>query len=144
MIIAYADASVDLPIISVGYVIYRSQHGTKEFLDAGTRLINANEHQRNIRWTIQRAEYWSAIIATRAAIDYGDGSLVMHMDNDQVVEDIQTGSWENEAYFEHCFRSFANRFDNWHITLIDRKNNPSHDQARVGLKIGRNLRESVS
>jgi len=136
----------------------------QDFLTAGTRLLNADEHDREgeerrsgssrrndsaqqnreIEWSIQRAEYYAAIIATRAALDYGSETFLLHMDCDDVVTDIRKDTWRNEAYFEHCFRSFIHRFDNWHITLVNRDNNQAaHEQARVGLKVGRDLHQGT-
>ena len=144
MIVGYCDASIDLPIVSVGYVLYRSGKGDQDFLTAGTRLLNADEHDREIEWSIQRAEYYAAIIATRAALDYGSETFLLHMDCDDVVTDIRKDTWRNEAYFEHSFRSFIHRFDNWHITLVNRDNNQAaHEQARVGLKVGRDLHQGT-
>ena len=144
MIVGYCDASIDLPIVSVGYVLYRSGKGDQDFLTAGTRLLNADEHDRDIEWSIQRAEYYAAIIATRAALDYGSETFLLHMDCDDVVTDIRKDTWRNEAYFEHSFRSFIHRFDNWHITLVNRDNNQAaHEQARVGLKVGRDLHQGT-
>ena len=144
MIVGYCDASIDLPIVSVGYVLYRSGKGDQDFLTAGTRLLNADQHDREIEWSIQRAEYYAAIIATRAALDYGSETFLLHMDCDDVVTDIRKDTWRNEAYFEHSFRSFIHRFDNWHITLVNRDNNEqAHEQARVGLKVGRDLHQGT-
>jgi len=144
MIVAYADASMDNPICSVGYVLFRSEMGDEEFLDAGTRLLNINECQRDIDWTVQKAEYWGAIIATRAALDYDEDTLLLHLDDRTLIPKIRDKEWDGESYFHDTFRSFANRFNNWHLSLVHRDNNTAaHKQARIGLQVGRDLREGV-
>jgi len=144
MIIAHADASVDLPIVSVGYVLYESTHGGQTFLDAGTRIVNANTCEKGVYWTSHKAEYWGAIIATRAALDHENQALLLQLDEETIVQRLNNGSWEWEQYFPHTFRSFANRFRSWHVSCIERDDNEAaHEQARVGLKIGRDLHNEL-
>ena len=142
MIVGYADASVKEPIVSVGYVLVDSAYSDQSLLETGTRIINTETCDRVVEWTSHKAEYWAAIIATRAALDYNETTLLLHLDSQQVVEWIREEGWKWEQYFPHTFRSFANRFDDWHISVVHRENNEvAHKQARVGLKVGQEINE---
>jgi len=140
VIIAHADASVDHPIVSVGYVLYKSTHGEQRFLDAGTRIINADQCEKDVEWTSHKAEYWAGIIATRASLDYENHALLLHLDENGIVERMNNDEWDWEDYFPHTFRSFANRFRAWRVSPVKRSDNEAaHEQARIGLKIGRDI-----
>jgi hypothetical protein len=144
MILAYADASVDTPIVSVGYILYRVDSGTEELLETGTRVLNADSHDRDIEWCSTRAEYFGAIVATRACLDYTSEPFVLHLDAEHVVRDIKQRTWNGEPYFPHCLFSFLERFDDYHVRVVHRENNKrAHEQARVGLKVGRDIQRGV-
>lgn len=144
MILAYADCSVDYPIVSVGYVLLRSRHGSEDLLETGTRVFDAEQDDRPIQWTSGRAEYMGAIVATRAALDYTDEPIVVHLDNAGVVEAIKNESWHHEPYFPHCLRSFLHRFRDYHVRMVHRdQNQKAHRQANVGLQIGREMAEGT-
>jgi len=144
MILGFADASVDDPIISVGYILYRADGGNEELIETGTRVLNAESHDREIEWDSNRAEYFGAIIATRAALDYTDEPFVLHLDHEEVAKRIKQRTWHMEPYFPHCLFSFLGRFEDYHVRCIHRDNNQrAHEQARLGLKIGRDIQEGV-
>ena len=144
MIVAYCDCSVDLPLVSVGYVLFRSSNGDEEFLDSGVRLLNADQCPRQINWTTMKAEYYAAIIATRAALDYDNSTLLLNCDSKETVRKIKQDEWNKEAYFPHTLFSFLNRYNDWHLSNVDRSNNEAaHQQARNGLRIGRDLQNGV-
>lgn len=144
MILAYADASVDTPLVSVGYILYRVDNGTEELLETGTRVLHVNSHDRGIEWCSTRGEYFGAIVATRACLDYTAEPFVLHLDNKAVVRKIKQRTWNGEPYFPHCLFSFLGRFDDYHVRLVHRDNNQrAHEQARLGLKIGRDIQDGV-
>jgi len=144
MIQAYADCSVDDPIYAVGYVIYRTQENEEQLLDTGTRVFNCERDTRDINWSVEKAEYYGAIIATRAALDYTHEPLQLHLDNADVVKNIKEeyDGWED--YFHHCLYSFLPRFEDYWVRLVHRKNNEAaHRQANTGLQIGREIQEGT-
>ncbi len=147
MIVAYSDASIDESndILSVGYVLYESQHTHETFLDTGCRVINLKQYdKREIEWTTPKAECYGGIIATRAALDYGSSAFILNMDADEVVRQLKDRTWHGESYFPHALFSFINRFSEYHITAVHRDSNEAaHEQARTGLKIGRDLQAGV-
>jgi hypothetical protein len=141
---AFSDCSLDLPVVSVGYILYRSTNGDEELLETGTRVLNADADDRQIEWSSGRAEYFSAIVAARAALDYTDEPIIFHLDNAGVVKAIKRDTWHHEGYFPHCFRSFAHRFEDWYVRVVHRdQNEKAHRQARVGLRVGREIREGT-
>lgn len=144
MIHAYADTSVDTPIVSVGYVLYRSSNGEEELLDTGTRVINADADDRRIDWDSMCGEYYAAIVATRASLAYTNEPFILNLDCTDVVRKIKERTWGKEAYFPHALYSFLGRFDEYHVRRVHRENNEvAHEQARVGLKIGREIQQGV-
>jgi len=147
VIVAYSDASVDQQngIVSVGYVLFRSHRGSEEFLDTGCRVINTDQYtERQIEWKTMKAEFYGAIIATRVALEYGSSALMLNLDDNHLVNKIKKQQWHGESYFPHALFSFINRFDDYHISVVHRDNNEAaHEQARTGLKIGRDLQEGV-
>jgi len=144
VILAYADCSLDHPIVSVGYVLCRAENGDESLIETGTRVLNANQDDRAVNWTSGRAEYYGAIIATRAALDYTDEQLILHLDNEGIVKAIKQGSWYHEDYFPHALFSFVCRFEDYHVRLVHRmRNEKAHEQARVGLRVGRELHEGT-
>lgn len=145
MILAYADCSKDDPIASVGYVLLRTKNGEETLLDTGTRVWNVREDDRDITWTTGRLEYYGAIVACRAAQDYTSEPIVIHLDNAGIVKAIKNDSWHHEPYFPHCLRSFMHRFDDWAVRIVHRKRNEkAHQQARTGLKIGREIHRGLA
>lgn len=144
MILVYADCSHDDPILSVGYVVYRANQGDETLLDTGTRVLNTQSHERDVTWCNSRGEYFAAIVGVRAALDYTNEPLVLHLDNDGVVEAIKTGENPFESYFQHALQSFLPRFDDYHVRSVHRETNEAaHRQARVGLQIGRDIQRGV-
>jgi len=132
-------------ILSVGYIIFRTDHGNRELVETGTRVINTSADDRNIDWCSMRGEYYGAIVAVRAALPYTDNSLTIHVDCDEVGKWIRHGNDPFESYFKHALRSFAHRFDNFSVSIIHREyNEQAHEQARLGLKIGRELKAEAS
>jgi len=144
MILAYADASVDTPIVSVGYILYRVENAEEELLETGTRVLNANSHDRDIDWDSNKAEYFGAIVATRASLDYTSEPFILHLDHNAIVQKIKQRTWHQEPYFPHCLFSFLHRFDDYHVHAVHRESNErAHEQARLGLKIGRDIQRGV-
>lgn len=144
MIHAFADASLDHPIVSVGYVLYRSRGTDEELLDTGTRVLNTESDDRPIRWTSGRGEYWAAIIAARAALDYTSEPIILHLDNAGVVKAIKQRTWNHERYFPHALYSFLARFEDYYVRIVHRdQNEKAHRQANVGLQIGREIMEGT-
>jgi ribonuclease HI len=147
VIVAYSDASIDTKtdILSVGYVLYESECTHETFIDTGCRVINLSQYdERDIEWTTQKAECYGGIIATRAALDYGSSAFILNMDANEVVRQLKQRTWHGESYFPHALFSFINRFDDYHISAVHRDSNEAaHEQARTGLKIGRDLQEGV-
>jgi len=142
MILGFADTSVDYPIVSVGYILYRSDNGEEELIETGTRVLNADSHHRDVTWDSNRGEYFGAIVCTRAALDYSDEPFILHLDHQTVVSHIKQRTWTLEPYFPHCLFSFLGRFEDYHVRCIHRDNNQrAHEQARVGLKIARDIEE---
>jgi len=91
-----------------------------------------------------KAEYYAAIIATRAALDYDNSTLLLNCDSKETVRKIKQDEWNKEAYFPHTLFSFLNRYNDWHLSNVDRSNNEAaHQQARNGLRIGRDLQNGV-
>lgn len=136
---------MDDPILSVGYVLYRSRAGEREFLDSGCRVLNTDANERRISWDSSRGEYYSAIVAVRAALDYTNEPLLLHLDNEGVVQAIQQKHLDGfEPYFRHALYSFLPRFEDYVVQLVHRDNNQAaHEQARVGLRVGRDIQEGV-
>lgn len=135
---------MDDPILSIGYVLYRSDGVEETLLDTGTRVLNTDEHDRRIEWCSQRGEYYAGIVAARAALDYSNEPFVLHLDAETVVEDIKNNHDRFEPYFRHALFSFLPRFREYYVRNVHRSNNESaHEQARVGLKIGRDIQQGV-
>lgn len=144
MIFAYGDVSMDDPILSVGYVVNRVERGQETLLDTGTRVLDMDEHPRDIDWNSTKGEAYAGIIAARGALDYTDDPLVLHLDNEYTVRTLVEDAWPYEAYFPHALYSFLERFENYQIRLIHRINNEAaHEQARIGLKVARDIREGA-
>jgi len=145
MIHAFADASFDSPILSVGYVCYQSDGTDRELLDMGTRIVNTEATDRRIDWCSTRGEYYGAIVATRAALDYTHEPLLLHLDNQAVVESINNERRDGfEPYFHHALNSFLKRFNDYYVQEVSRENDEvAHEQARIGLKVGRKVREQT-
>jgi len=143
----YSDASFDSPILGCGYVITRTRQGTESFVETGSKVINTDAVRDEIDWCSNRGEYRALITAIRAALSYTSESVLLYSDCDAVVEVIRrndTDSWDIEPYFPHAFYSFANRFRDWHLTNIARERNEiAHEQARIGLKLGRDIHQEV-
>lgn len=144
MIHAYSDCSIDYPIVSVGYVLYRSEENEETLLDTGTRVFNAEESRRHINWSSGRAEYYSAIVATRAALDRTNEPIILHLDNGGVVKSIKQRTWNHEPYFPHALYSFLGRFEDYYVRIVHRdQNKKAHRQANVGLQIGREIADGT-
>lgn len=144
MIHAYADASMDSPICAVGYVLFRSDGTEQQFLDAGTRLFNKQEDDRRIDWGSNRLEYYAAIIAVRAALEYTNEPIILSLDHQDVVGHIRDGTDPFEPYFRHALMSFLPRFEDYFVQVVHRDHNEiAHEQARIGLKIGRDIQQGV-
>jgi ribonuclease HI len=146
MIHANGDVSMDEKqgLLSVGYVIYRSKKGDEELLDTGTRIINTEADGRDIDWCSNRGEYFSAIVATRAALDYSNEPIILRLDNEPVVQAIKRGDDTFEDYFAHAVKSFLHRFDDWYVQNISRDNNEVADkQASVGLQMAREIKSGT-
>jgi len=90
--------------MSVGYVLYRSERNEETLLDTGTRVINTEADDRDIRWTTGRGEYYAAIVGVRAALDYTTEQIIVHLDNAGVVNAIKNDTWNHEDYFPHCLK----------------------------------------
>lgn len=137
------DASYDAPIASCGFVITRSGGGSEQLVETGQQVLNTDACERGIDWCATRSEYRALITGVRMALPYTDEPIICYSDNQPVIQAIR-GKYDSfEPYFEHAFYSFINRFPDWHITDIDReRNEAAHEQARVGLKIGRDLLEN--
>ncbi len=144
MIHAFADVSMDKPVMSVGYVLYRSRQNEETLLDTGTRVVNTEEDNRDIKWNSHRGEYFGAIVAARAALDYTNEPIIIHLDNSHVVKAIKQRTWGFERYFPHALYSFLGRFEDYHVRIVHREQNEkAHEQARVGLRIGREIAEGT-
>jgi ribonuclease HI len=144
LIQAYGDISLDEPVLSVGYVLFRIEDGEKQFLESGNRLINTETSERDIDWTTHRGEYYAAIVATRAALDYTDEPIVVNCDSEPVVDAINERNDHFGEYFQHALYSFLPRFENHYVRYVDRENNKyAHEQASLGLQIGRDIMEDV-
>lgn len=135
------DASFDEPICSCGWVLTRSAGGSEELVETGSRVLNTDGDRRDIDWCASRAEYRALITGVRAALDYTDEAVLCYTDNEPVKEAIRNEHEDPyESYFRHAFMSFVERFSDWHISSINRdRNEVAHDQARTGLKVGREL-----
>jgi len=144
MIHVYADASYDPPICSCGYILTRSAGADEQFLDTGCRVLNTEADDSRIDWCASRAEYRALITAVRAALDWTSEALMVYTDNESVTEAIQSEETVWEAYFPHAFHSFVERFRDWHVTDVPRERNKlAHEQARIGLKLGRDIMNEV-
>jgi len=146
MIHAYSDVSMDNErnILSVGYVLFESSGAVREKIDSGTKVIHTENGDRDIEWTTHKGEYFSAIIAARAVQeqvkDESSVVVVFHLDNRGTVENIRSGDWQWETYFPHAFHSFVERFVDYDVEMVHRDNNyRAHEQAHLGLRIGRDL-----
>jgi len=140
MLHAAADASFDAPILSCGYVLTQSDGGEETFIDAGMRILNTEEVRPEIEWCPSRGEYRAVITAVRAALSYSDQPLLVYTDNVPVRDAILGDNDPFEEYFHHCLCSFLGRFPHWHVLDVDRERNvAAHEQARVGLKLGRRI-----
>jgi ribonuclease HI len=132
---------MDLPILSVGYVITRTRRGTETFLDAGCRIVNTEETRKHIDWCSARGEYRAVITGVRATLDRTNEPIIVYTDHKEVANAIRDQRQFREPYFRHAVLSFLERFRDWHVTCIDRDDNElAHEQARIGLKVGRDLR----
>jgi ribonuclease HI len=130
--------------MSVGYILYRSRSGEETLLDTGTRVLNTDEDDRRIHWTSGRGEYFGAIVAARAALDYTSEPIIVHLDNTGVVKAIKQRTWNHESYFPHALFSFLERFKDYHVRVVHREQNEkAHEQARVGLRVGREILEGT-
>lgn len=139
MLHIHTDASYDSPILSAGYVITRNEGPDETLVEAGYRVMNTDELRNGIDWCSSRAEYRAMITGVRAALDHTDEPVVVYTDNEPVKNAI-TGHDPFEEYFSHALLSFLNRFTDWHVTSLDRRfNERAHEQARVGLKLARDL-----
>jgi hypothetical protein len=139
MILAYADVSVDDPILAVGYVLYRSRRGDRELLGTGTRILNMRTFDHPIEGPHQ-GEYYANIVAVRQALDWTTEPIQLHCDNVDVVEAMRAGDNRWGQYYSHALYSFLERFSDYDIRLVHRKNNEvAHEQARIGLKIARDI-----
>jgi len=55
---------------------------------------------------------------------------------------IDKDGYTYEPYFQHALYSFIGRFDDYSLEVIDRSDNQAaHQQARVGLNIGREIKQ---
>jgi ribonuclease HI len=141
----YADASLDEPVLSCGYVITRSRGREKDFVDAGCRILNIEETRADIDYCSSRGEYRALITAVRAALDHAEEPLILYSDCDCVVDNVRGDNDIFETYFPHALFSFVGRFTDWHITNISRERNElAHEQARIGLKLGRDIIDEVN
>lgn len=147
MIHLYSDVSMDdeKNIMSVGYVIFESGSGLREKIDSGAKVIHTDEGDRcDIEWTTHKGEYFSAIIGVRAVQEHvedeSEEMVVLHLDNRGTVKNIRSRQWKWESYFPHALFSFLERFDDYDVEMVHRDNNyRAHEQAHLGLRIGRDL-----
>lgn len=139
MLHIHTDASYDSPILSCGYVITRNEGADETLVDAGYRVLNTDEVRSDIDWCATRGEYRAMITGVRAALDHADEPAIVYSDNEPVVNAVK-GHDPFETYFSHALLSFLNRFEDWHVASLDRSfNERAHEQARVGLKLARDL-----
>lgn len=142
MLEAYSDASFDNKngIVAAGYVVHELSDNERTLVETGNRVLNANADSRDIDWCSNRAEYWATIVTLRAALEYSNQPVIVHTDCDTVADAIRDGHSVFEQYFDHAFKSFLHRYDDYYVRAIDRdENGIAHDQARLGLKIGREI-----
>lgn len=140
MIHVYTDASMGNSVLSCGYIITQTERGEESLIDAGYRIMNTDAVRTDIDWCSSRGEYRALITGARAALDYTNDVIMMYSDNDAVVEDVRGRKGRWEGYFRHALFSFLGRFRDWHITNVDRERNElAHEQARIGLKLGRDI-----
>jgi len=146
MIHLYSDVSMDddRNIMSVGYIIFESTGATRQKVDSGAKVIHTDVNERDIEWTTHKGEYFSAIIGVRAAQEYVDDEdsemIVLHLDNRGTVKNIRAREWKWEDYFPHALFSFLERWDDYDVEMVHRDNNHrAHEQAHLGLRIGRDL-----
>jgi len=146
MIHAYSDVSMDdqRNIMSVGYILFESSGATREKVDSGAKVIHTDNGHRDIEWNTHKGEYFSAIIAARAAQEYVEDEssemIVFHLDNRGTVKHIRSRQWKWESYFPHALFSFIERFDDYDVEMVHRDNNHrAHECAHLGLRIGRDL-----
>jgi hypothetical protein len=141
MLEAYADCSYDndLGVLAAGYIVYELDQNERTMVETGNRVLNTNADTRPIDWCSNRGEYWATIVTARAVLGYTDQPIMLYTDADSVYEAV-VGDDPYEDYFSHALKSFLHRFNNYYIRSIDRENNEiAHDQARLGLKIGRDI-----
>jgi ribonuclease HI len=144
VILAYADASVDHPLYSTGYVLYETDGPTEQLLDTGVRTWHAGRDDRSVSWTTHKAEYMAGIYATRAALDHSHEPLILSLDNADVVEHIKNRTDKWEEYFPHALYSFLPRFQDYTVRMVHRDNNEAaHRQANMGLQAIRDLESGV-
>lgn len=146
MIHAYSDVSMDadMDLMSVGYILFESSRGTRTKIDSGAKVIHTDEDDRDIEWNTAKGEFFSAIIAVRAAQEQVDNEssemIIVHLDNRKVANDIRKERWVWEPYFRHTLNSFIERFGDYDVEYVDRENNyRAHEQAQLGLRVGRDL-----
>lgn len=138
------DVSMDHPIVAAGYVIYRTKRSERELIETGTRVVNAEADERRIEWDSMRGEYFGAIIGVRAALEYTHDVIMLNTDCESLVTHINERTWPKEPYFPHALFSFLPRFEDYHVRYVHRSNNEeAHEQARVGLEIGRKIHEKA-
>lgn len=148
VLVAYADCSIDKPLISVGYVLYRHSRrvlfndDSSSFLDAGSVVFDMREDPSidEEQWDSEIAEYYAAVVATRQASMYDEQQLQVCLDNQTVVEYIQNRSLFRVSYLEEALYEALELFDSFKISYITREeNDEAHARASYGLRIGRDL-----
>ena len=140
MLHCYVDASYDPPVLGCGYIITETSRGDERLVNAGCKILHTEAVLPHVDWCSMRAEYRAVISGVRAALPHATNPLMLYSDNDHIVDAIRTREWFGEPYFDHALFSFLGRFEDWHVTNIDRERNDlAHEQARIGLKLGRDI-----
>lgn len=146
MLSVYSDVSMDHEkhLLSVGYVIFNSNRGTRELVDSGAKVIHTDVDDRADDWNTHKGEYFAGIVAVRAAQEQTPNEsterIILHVDNKDVADAMRSRQWDWEGYFPHALYSFLERFGNYDIEMVHRENNcRAHEQAHLGLRIGRDL-----
>ena len=141
MMYAYADVSMDSPICAVGYVLKQVESGEQTLLETGVRAINTNTTGvggEDCDWCSMRGEYLGLITAVRAALDHSEDCLIVHTDQQQIVEFVRYRDDPFEDYFQHALYSFLGRFENYDIRYVPREyNEQAHELARAALQASR-------
>jgi len=142
MLEVYTDCSYADDILSVGFVVYDTTGVGSELVTTGTRVQNTKYSDRDIDWDANRGEYYALIVGVRSVLDQTHEPLCVYTDSQAVESAIANDGYTYEPYFQHALYSFIERFDDYSLEVIDRSDNQAaHQQARVGLNIGREIKQ---